>query len=115
MYLQSLVAQTDKPLDVKLVCRDSIQLPLLFGNSLGLENHDFTALRRTKIVCEPVNEQMVTGADLQFHDVLALGVNMVGVEDQSGPDLERLLAVIGRKPDRLCMTADAYGLLEIKN
>src|ERR1035437_10557336 len=57
-------------LNVELVLREVV-------DAFGLEHDDFAALRRLEVVRDPVNEEMISGANPEFHNVLAFAEGLV--------------------------------------
>src|ERR1039458_725883 len=60
-------------LNVELVLRQAL-------NAFGFEHDNLAALRREKVIRDPVNEEMISGANLKFHDVLALAEGLVAAQ-----------------------------------
>ena len=71
--LDALAAQGHQAFDVELVLRQAV-------DAFGFEHDDFAALGRAEVVGQPVNEEMVAGADPEFDDVLALVEDLVGLQ-----------------------------------
>ncbi len=91
---------THHALDIKLILRQPF-------DALGFKDDDFPALRLAKIVGQPVHEQMVAGADFHFENIVALMINTIGIQKNTGALLKRLFAKIRRKPDRVFDAANS--------
>src|ERR1035438_3859150 len=79
--------------NVELVLREVV-------NAFGLEHDDLAALGRMEVIGDPVNKEMISGANLKFHNILALAEGLVAAQPGAplqGPGGRR--AIIRRKPD----------------
>src|ERR1035437_694835 len=90
--------------DVELVLRQVV-------NAFGFKDDNFAALRRAEVVGDPVNKEMISGANPEFHDVLALAEGLVTVQPGAsfqGPGGRG--TIIRREPDDESLPSD-YDLL----
>ena len=84
-----------------------------FGDSFGFEDDDFTALRLTEVVSEPIHKQMVACADAEIHDFVALVINTVRLPSRAR--CQTLFAEIRWKPDRVRHVVYPKRLFNVEN
>src|SRR5215472_18069480 len=106
MQREGLTAKTDQTFDIELVLAESF-------DATRLEDHDLTALRRTKVISHAVNKKVVTRGNFEVQNVLAF--SEVLTELKAGTILQRLLSIVRREQNRVGTPTHHDGLVEIED
>src|SRR2546426_11222183 len=97
-------AASDQPLDVMGLLDQT-------GNMIRVKDNNFTPVRGSEIVDEPVHKQVIATDYFEFDELLAFPNHLAWSESCAVRQILRRIGRIGSKPERVRLVANPQGLL----